>query len=80
MANKSPKEALKIKNPAAVALARLGASKGGQARAKALSPKQRSTIARNAALARAKTMTAADRLASSRKANAAKSHRPSVLE
>jgi hypothetical protein len=37
------------KNPAAVALAKLGASKGGKARAKALSPKERSRIAQRAA-------------------------------
>jgi hypothetical protein len=40
------------KNPFAAALGRLGASKGGRARAKALSPKRRREIARNAALAR----------------------------
>ena len=37
------------KNPAAVALGKLGASKGGKARAAALSPKERSEIARKAA-------------------------------
>ena len=37
------------KNPAAVALGKLGGSKGGHARAAALSPKQRSEIARKAA-------------------------------
>ena len=37
------------KNPAAVALGKLGASKGGNARAAALSPKERSAIARKAA-------------------------------
>lgn len=40
------------KNPAAVALGRLGGLKGGKARAKSLSPKKRSEIAQNAALAR----------------------------
>lgn len=40
------------KNPAAVALGRLGGLKGGKARAKALSGKERSSIARKAALAR----------------------------
>ncbi len=40
------------KNPAAVALGRLGASKGGLARAKALSAKKRAQIARKAAMAR----------------------------
>jgi hypothetical protein len=42
----------KKKNPAAVALGKLGASKGGTARAKNLSAKRRSEIARNAVLAR----------------------------
>ena len=37
------------KNPAAVALGKLGGSKGGTARAAALSPKRRSEIARKAA-------------------------------
>jgi hypothetical protein len=40
------------KNPAAVALGRLGGLKGGKARAKKLTPKQRSDIARKAAQAR----------------------------
>jgi len=40
------------KNPAAVALGKLGASKGGKARAKKLSPKERSAIAKKAAQAR----------------------------
>ena len=40
------------KNPAAVALGRLGGAKGGKARAEALSPRQRSAIARKAAKAR----------------------------
>ena len=40
------------KNPAAVALGRLGGLKGGKARAKSLTPKQRSAIARKAARAR----------------------------
>jgi hypothetical protein len=40
------------KNPFASALGRLGASKGGVARARALSPKRRREIARNAARAR----------------------------
>jgi len=42
----------KRKNPAAVALSRLGASKGGRARAAKLSPKQRSRIAKLAVEAR----------------------------
>jgi len=40
------------KNPAAVALSALGASKGGKARAASLTPKQRSKIAKKAAKAR----------------------------
>jgi hypothetical protein len=40
------------KNPAAVALGRLGGAKGGPARAKALSKKRRAEIARKAARAR----------------------------
>ncbi len=40
------------KNPAAVALGRLGGKKGGPARAAKLSAKTRSKIARKAALAR----------------------------
>jgi hypothetical protein len=40
------------KNPAAVALGRLGGLKGGKARAEKLTPEQRSEIARNAARAR----------------------------
>ena len=40
------------KNPAAIAVGKLGASKGGKARAEKLTPKQRSEIARKAAEAR----------------------------
>jgi hypothetical protein len=40
------------RNPAAVALGRLGASKGGKARAAKLSAKKRAQIARKAAQAR----------------------------
>ena len=40
------------KNPAAVALGRLGGAKGGAARAAALSPRKRSAIAKKAAAAR----------------------------
>jgi hypothetical protein len=40
------------KNPAAVALGKLGASKGGKARAAKLSPKKRTAIAKKAAQAR----------------------------
>ena len=41
-----------VKNPAAVALGRLGGLKGGNARAAKLSPKKRSAIAKKAAQAR----------------------------
>jgi hypothetical protein len=40
------------KNPAAVALGRLGGLKGGKARAKALSPQERRKIAQRAAQSR----------------------------
>jgi hypothetical protein len=40
------------RNPAAVALSKLGASKGGKARARALSPAKRKAIAKKAASAR----------------------------
>ena len=40
------------RNPAAVALSKLGASKGGKARAEALSARQRKQIAKKAAQAR----------------------------
>ena len=40
------------KNPAAVALGRLGGKKGGPARAKKLTPEERSEIAKKAAQAR----------------------------
>lgn len=40
------------KNPAAVALGRLGGLKGGKARAEKLSPKKRAAIAKKAAQAR----------------------------
>lgn len=40
------------KNPAAVALGRLGGAKGGKARAAALSPAKRKRIAKKAAAAR----------------------------
>ena len=42
----------KEKNPHAVALSKLGAKKGGKARAAALSAEKRREIARNASLAR----------------------------
>ena len=40
------------KNPAAVALGKLGGAKGGRARAAKLSPEERSAIAKRAAAAR----------------------------
>jgi len=42
----------KLKNPAAVALGRLGGKKGGKARAEKLTPEQRKEIAKKAARAR----------------------------
>jgi len=45
-------KAPKTKNPAAVELGRLGGAKGGKARAKKLTAKQRSEIAKKAARAR----------------------------
>ena len=45
-------EAHIVKNPAAVALGRLGGLKGGKARAEKLTPEQRKEIARIAASAR----------------------------
>jgi hypothetical protein len=47
-----PKPENSKKNPAAVALGRLGGLKGGNARAKRLTPEQRKEIARKAAQAR----------------------------
>jgi hypothetical protein len=47
-----PKEEPTDKNPAAVALGRLGGLKGGKARAEKLTKKRRSEIARKAAEAR----------------------------
>jgi hypothetical protein len=41
-----------LRNPAAVALSKLGASKGGHARAAALSPAKRRSIAKKAVAAR----------------------------
>jgi len=48
----SPLPAAREKNPAAVALSKLGAAKGGVARAAALSARKRSMIAKRAAQAR----------------------------
>lgn len=48
----SEQEKQNTKNPAAVALGRLGGLKGGKARAEKLTPEQRKEIARRAAIAR----------------------------
>jgi len=45
-------KASKVKNPAAVALGKLGGLKGGKARAESLSPAKRKAIAKKAAAAR----------------------------
>ena len=52
MTKRSSNKVIEEKNPAAVALGRLGGLKGGKARAAKLSPKRRSEIARNAVNAR----------------------------
>lgn len=49
---KEPIKEILQKNPAAVALGRLGGLKGGKARAKKLSAKSRKEIARKAAITR----------------------------
>jgi len=48
----APPEPERKKNQAAVELGKLGGAKGGKARAAKLTPKQRSEIARKAAVAR----------------------------
>ena len=48
----APPEPEDTRNPAAVALSKLGASKGGKARAKKLSKAKRTAIAKKAARAR----------------------------
>ena len=50
--NNNPTNEPSAKNPAAVALGRLGGLKGGPARAKKLTPEQRKEIARKAAKVR----------------------------
>jgi hypothetical protein len=52
MSKRTSKTTVKKKNPAAVALGRLGGLKGGPGRMAKLSAKRRSEIARNAVLAR----------------------------
>jgi hypothetical protein len=51
-ATQEPENQLSRKNPAAVALGRLGGLKGGKARASKLTPEQRKEIAKKAAQAR----------------------------
>lgn len=51
-APKPEKPPERVKNPAAVALGKLGGAKGGPARAAKLSPKKRAEIAKKAAKAR----------------------------
>lgn len=51
-ATSETEEPQKEKNPAAVALGRLGGLKGGKARAEKLTPEQRQEIAKKAAQAR----------------------------
>lgn len=48
----APPDPEDTRNPHAVALGKLGGAKGGKARAKALSPKERKEIAKKAAAAR----------------------------
>lgn len=49
---KATNESSIVKNPAAVALGRLGGLKGGRVRAERLTPEKRKEIAQKAALAR----------------------------
>src|ERR1700720_1092123 len=57
--DRSQAEPERAKNPHAVALSKLGAAKGGKARAESLTAKQRSKIAKKAAKARWKKRPAA---------------------
>jgi len=52
VASAEPTLSSHVKNPAAVALGKLGGAKGGAARAKKLTAEQRSAIAKKAAAAR----------------------------
>jgi hypothetical protein len=63
---------VKKKNPAAVALAKLGASKGGKARAASLSSQRRREIARKASAARMKKISPERRKEIARQAIAAR--------
>jgi len=58
----------KGKNPAAVALGRLGGLKGGKARAEKLSSERKSEIARNASMARMTKLSSKRRSAIARNA------------
>jgi hypothetical protein len=58
----------RAKNPAAVALGKLGAKKGGRARALMLTGEERQEIASKGGKARHKSMTPEERSASARKA------------
>jgi hypothetical protein len=60
------------KNPHAVALGKLGGSKGGRARAEALSPKRRTEISREAANTRWARVKAAEKKEATAKRKAAK--------
>jgi len=64
------------KNPAAVALGKLGGKKGGPARMRAMTPEERQAFARAGGLAggraRAKKLTKAQRKESARKADQAR--------
>ena len=65
------------KNRHAVALGRLGGEKGGPARAKVLTAREREAIAQRAGLARVRALSAAERRALARKAALARwSRRP----
>jgi hypothetical protein len=69
-----------MKNPHAVALGRLGGTKGGPARAKVLGAKRRREIAHKAGLARARALSPADRQALALRAAAARwAERPAIL-
>jgi hypothetical protein len=63
------------KNPAAVALGRLGGLKGGKARAKKLSAKRKSEIARKAGLGRMKKLSPKRRSEIARNAVMARWHK-----
>jgi hypothetical protein len=68
-----------MKNPHAVALGRLGGVKGGLARAKALSPRRRREIAKQAATARARAMSPSQRQDVARRAAAARWSKSRIL-